>query len=294
MEIIEIDCKDEKYPKKLLKIKNFPSKLYAIGNIELLKSKYTVGIVGSRKCSEYGRKAAYEFAKEISENDICVVSGMAIGIDGQAHNGAIEGKGKTIAVLGAGFNHIYPKENEWLFHKILENCGCIVTEYEQNVEVNTKNFPKRNRIISGLSDSILVVEAEYRSGSSITVRYAKEQGKTVYAIPNNIYVSSGIGTNMMIQDGAILTLRAKEIVNNVREHQKYNNLDDANNFVIKKNEINREYLPIYKFLSNEPIHINELARKLKMTIQEITPIITMMEIDEYLEQVQTNYFVKKE
>lgn len=138
MQIIEIDCKDKNYPERLLKIKNYPSKLYAIGNIELLKSKYTVGIVGSRKCSDYGRKVAFEFAKEISENGMCIISGMTIGIDGQAHNAAIEELGKTIAVLGCGFNHIYPKENKWLFHKILENCGCVISEYAPNVEVDKK------------------------------------------------------------------------------------------------------------------------------------------------------------
>ena len=199
MDIIKIDYKDDRYPKRLLEIKDFPKELYIVGNIELLKVKHTIGIVGSRKCSEYGRKVAFEFAKEISKNEICVVSGMAIGIDGQAHNGAIEELGKTIAVLGGGFNHIYPKENEWIFYKILENCGCVISEYAPNVEVDKKNFPKRNRIISGLSDSILVVEAQYRSGSSITVKYAKEEGKIIYAIPSNIYNSAGIGSNMMIQ-----------------------------------------------------------------------------------------------
>lgn len=328
MDIIEINCEDERYPKRLLKIKNFPSKLYVAGNIELLNSRYTVGIVGSRKCSEYGRKVAYEFAREISESGICVVSGMAVGIDGMAHNGAVGEIGRTIAVLGSGFNHIYPNENEWLFHKILENCGCVISEYTPNVEADTKNFPKRNRIISGISDSILVVEAKYRSGSSITTKYAKEQGKIVYAIPNNIYASSGLGTNMMIQDGAILTLRAEEIVKNIKNDKICNDLENDNttnnlNLNIKKNgrrkinfkndkikensekiessrvdrkekQIDREYLPIYKLLSYEPIHINELARKLKMTIQEITPIITMMEIEGYLEQVQTNYFVRND
>lgn len=341
MEIIEIDCEDEIYPERLLRIKNFPAKLYAIGNIELLKSKFTVGIVGSRKCSEYGRKVAYEFARDISKSGICVVSGMAIGIDGQAHNGALDEIGKTIAVLGSGFKNIYPKENEWIFHKILENCGCIISEYAPDVEADTKNFPKRNRIISGLSDSLLVVEAEYRSGSSITAKYAKEQGKAVYAVPNNIYVGVGLGTNMMIQNGAILTLGADEIINDIKENKICNEERNNNekdkiydglecsakreeslkarkngrrriNFKSEKeireslkrkenvklneikNMIDEAYLPIYRLLSDKPIHINELARNLNMTIQEITPIITMMEIEGFAKQIQTNYLIKKE
>ena len=343
MKIIEIDYKDEKYPKKLLKIKNFPSKLYAIGNIELLKSKYTVGIVGSRKCSEYGRKVAFEFSKEISENGICIISGMAVGIDGQAHNGAIEEVGNTIAVLGCGFNYIYPKENEWLFHKILEKGGCIISEYPPDVEPDTKKFPKRNRIVSGLSDSILVVEAQYRSGSSITVKYAKKEGKTIYAIPSNIFNSAGIGTNIMIQEGAKLVIDPYEIVEEIKKQNINNNLNDRcesiekiynnkdleeaykknnqskgrkrirnrnkinlgkinkkdeniNQIIDRKKEknIEKEYLPIYELLSNKPIHINEIAKKLNMTIQEIAPTITIMEIKEYASQIQTNYFVKKE
>lgn len=338
MKIIEIDCEDERYPERLLRIKKIPTKLYALGNIELLKCKYSVGIVGSRKCSEYGRKVAYEFANEISRSGICVVSGMAIGIDGQAHSGAIEEVGKTIAVLGCGFNHIYPKENEWLFHRILENCGCIITEYAPDVEADTKNFPKRNRIISGLSDAVLVVEAEYRSGSSITAKYAREQGKVVYAVPNNIYVGVGLGTNMMIQDGAMLTLKSDEIVRDIKENNMCNEQRNTNvkdethdnlgcyiekegssktrknarrkiNFKIEKetkeslggkeskkieeieNVIDKAYLPIYKLLSDKPIHINELARNLNMTIQELAPIITMMEIDGFAKQIQTNYFI---
>ncbi len=120
MEIIEIDIDKTKYPQRLLQIKSFPTKIYAVGNIELLNAKYTVAIVGSRKCTEYGRRVASEFSKKLSEKGICVVSGMAAGIDGIAHNAAIEECGKTIAVLGGGFNHIYPPENEWLFHKIVE------------------------------------------------------------------------------------------------------------------------------------------------------------------------------
>ena len=300
MEIKKIDNNDDRYPKRLLEIKNYPKELYVVGNIELLKTKHTIGIVGSRKCSDYGRKVAFEFAKEISENGICIISGMAIGIDGQAHNAAIEELGKTIAVLGCGFNHIYPKENEWLFHKILENCGCVISEYPPNVEVDKKNFRKRNRIISGLSDSILVVEAKYRSGSSITVKYAKEEEKTIYVIPSNIYSSTGIGTNIMIQEGAKLVIDPYEIIKDIKKENIKNNPNDRyeNMKKVYKNKkektIEKEYLPIYELLSNRPIHINEIAKRLNTTIQEILPIITIMEIKEYIFQVQTNYFIRRE
>ena len=239
MDIIKINSKDDRYPERLLKIKNYPSEIYTLGDINLLKSKYTVGIVGARNCTEYGRKVSYEFSKEISKNRICVISGLAVGIDAMAHNGAIEENGKTIAVLGSGFNYIYPKENEWLFHKILENGGCIITEYSPNVEPDIKKIPKRNRIIAGLSDKVLVVEAEYRSGSSITIKYAKKQGKIVYAIPSNIYSYSGIGTNIMIQNGAKLVMKSDEIIDDIKEKYKFTN---------KKN-IEEKYIPICKLLS---------------------------------------------
>lgn len=330
MKIIEIELEDEKYPQRLLKIRNFPTKIYAMGNIELLNAKYTVGIVGARKCTEYGSRVSNEFATKLSEKEICVISGMAVGIDGIAHNAAIKEKGKTIAVLGSGFNYIYPPENEWLFHKILENGGCIISEYPPETEADNKNFPIRNRIISGLSDAVLVVEAMYRSGSTITAKYAKKEGKLMYAIPNTIYVSTGVGTNRLLQEGAVLITNPMQIVEEVKQkigmlsnneivieehsnsrrgenrnagvkktkkainnegkemNEGTNQINDKNNGII----IPKEYMEIYRVLSDKPIHINEIAMQLGKTIQEITPIITLMEIEEYAYQSQTNYFIR--
>lgn len=286
MNVIEIEDKDEKYPKRLLQIKNHPKTLYALGNIELLNKEQTLAIVGARECTEYGRKVAAYFSNELAQKDICIVSGMAIGIDATAHNMAVEEAGKTIAVLGGGFNHIYPKENEWLFHKILSNGGCIITEYDINVEPDTRKFPKRNRIISGISDGVLVVEAEYRSGSAITAGYAKEQGKTVYSIPSNIYSSRGIGTNRLIQEGAKLVIKPCDIYRDMQ-------INIINEIKTNKN-IPEEYMPIYNLLSNEPIHINKIAKELNTTISEVNSIITLMELDGYIMQLSGNQFKKKE
>ena len=292
MKIIKINVEDEIYPQRLLKTKNFPTEIYAMGNIELLNAKYTLGIVGSRNCSDYGRKVASEFAKMLSKREICIISGMAVGIDGAAHNAAIEEQGKTIAVLGGGLNHIDPKENEWLFHKILDNGGCIISEYPPEDKADKSKFPIRNRIISGLSDAVLVVEAEHRSGSTITAKYAKNEGKLVYAIPSNIYSSTGIGTNRLIQEGAILVTNPKQIISELKNNEHVE--DEVCN--IKNTDANiilsKEYLEVYKILSDEPMHINEIARNLNKEICEISPIITMMEIDGYIVQAQTNYFTK--
>ncbi len=316
MEIIEINIDNTKYPQRLLQIKSFPTKIYALGNTDLLNARHTIGIVGSRKCSEYGRKVANEFSQKLSEKGICIISGMAAGIDGIAHNAAIDECGKTIAVLGGGFNHIYPPENEWLFHKIVEKGGCVISEYSPEIEADKSKFPIRNRIISGLSDAVLVVEALFKSGSTITARLAKQEGKKGYAIPNNIYVSTAGGTNRLIQEGAFLVTNSMQIINDTISLEKIinrkklvkneetkdnrsilNNKIKADNKNDENNESNlnimpKEYLDIYKILSDVPIHINEISKKLEKPVYEISSVVTMMEIDGYAYQPQTNYFMK--
>lgn len=168
MTIIKIT--DNIYPKRLLDIKNPPKQLYVEGNTELLNNN-SLAIVGSRKCTSYGIKYAKEFASKISKNNITIVSGLAIGIDTIAHEFSKDSIGRTIAVVGCGLDQIYPKANEELFNQILENDGCIISEHPNGTRVDTKNFPKRNRIISGISMGVLVIEAKYRSGSTITARH---------------------------------------------------------------------------------------------------------------------------
>lgn len=234
MEVTKINREDKEFPERLLAIKKCPSVIYAIGDINLLNSKYTVGIVGSRNRTEYGIRVTNEFSEKLSQKGLCVISGMAVGIDGIAHNSAINEIGKTIAVLGGGFNHIFPTENEWLFHKILKNGGCIISEYPPGELPDKNNFPVRNRIIAGLSDAILVIEAEHRSGSSITAKYANEQGKTVYAIPSNIYSYAGVGTNRLIQEGAILVTKPEQIIADIVKSKLNSTGGNRGNSVQKK------------------------------------------------------------
>lgn len=310
MEYIKIEYTDPIYPKKLLQIDNYPKELYILGNYELLNKQQTVAIIGSRDCTEYGRKHATYFAQELSKEGICVISGMAIGIDTCAHIGAVENEGRTIAVLGGGFNKIYPKENEWLFHKILANNGCIITEHEPNVEADKRNFPKRNRIVSALSEVTLVIEAEYRSGTAITVGYAKKQRKIVCCLPSNIDSRCGIGTNIMLQEGAKLITKPNEIVEIVKDKniniEKVNNMQPKNkstkikktvnskqNEKIKK-EIPKEYEEIYNIIGNKQLHINEICRISKKTMKEITTVLTMLELEDFIEQLPGNRFKVKE
>lgn len=173
---------DKKYPEKLRNIYDPPVVLYIRGNEKILNQK-SIAIIGSRQCSQYGQEIAKEFAYNLSKYNINVISGLARGIDTFAHIGAVNAKKTTIAVVGNGLDVMYPKENEKLQEKIIENGGAIISEYPIGTKTEKMNFPARNRIISGLSDGVVVVEAGLRSGTLITVEFALEQGKNVYAIP---------------------------------------------------------------------------------------------------------------
>lgn len=206
-----INKKDENYPKALLNISNPPEKLFVLGN-ETILDNFGIAIVGSRNCTKYGEEVAKSIAYNLSKYNINVVSGMAKGIDSAAHIGTIMGKGKTIAVLGSGFKHIYPKENIKLLQDIINSGGAIITEYEEDILPMPENFPKRNRIISALSQGVVVVEAGKRSGSLITAEIALEEGKEVFAVPGNIISKTSKGTNELIKDGAKLVENVRDIL----------------------------------------------------------------------------------
>lgn len=273
-----IESTDLEYPNKLLEIKEYPKELYVIGNEKLLCKK-AIGIVGARESTGYGEKCARIFAREISKANICIVSGMAIGIDTAAHEGAIREKGSTIAVLGCGFNKIYPKENIDLFNDILKKGGCIISEYSPNTEANLSTFPKRNRIISGLSNGILVVEAMHRSGSLITAKYAKEQNKKIFCIPGNIDIKTSVGTNRLIQNGAKLVTTPGNILEELEDK-------------VKEKRIEKEYQEIYNYLTDIPININVIAKKCNLNISELTQKLLIMEIKGYVKSMPGNEYVR--
>ena len=183
IKIIKID--DKEYSSSLRKIKDEPKKLFCEGNIELLNT-LCFSVIGSRKLTQYGKRIEEKFVRELALRGITIVSGMAVGGDSVAHKETLEVGGNTIAVLPCGLKNIYPKENIELFHKIVDNGGLAITEYEENVEATDDKFLKRNRIVSGLSKGVLVVEAKHRSGTSVTARLAREQGRKVFALPRKI------------------------------------------------------------------------------------------------------------
>lgn len=280
---IKIEIEDKKYPAKLRNIKNPPKQLYIQGNYDLLEN-ISVAIVGSRECTSYGFKEAYEFAKELSKKGICIISGLAEGIDTASHLGGMHQIGKTVAVLGTGLNKIFPAENEILAKSIIKNDGLIITEYEENKERKPENFPKRNRIMSGISDGILVIEARNKSGSTITARLAKEQNKKVFCLPSNIDSKNSSGTNELIKEGAILVTSPEDILKHISLETE-NKTDD-------EYEINDEYKTVYNALSDTPMHINEICKKAKISMSETSQILTMLEIEGAIKSLPNSEFIK--
>lgn len=213
MIIEEISIKNNKYPNQLKNIYDPPAKLYVLGNWSILNQR-NFAIVGSRKATQYGKKIAMQISKELAENGLNIVSGLAIGIDSYAHLGCLQVKdaGKTIAVLGSGLDVIYPKENRKLAEQIINSGGCIISEYPIGSKIEKNNFPQRNRIISGLSEGILVVEASPKSGALITAEFGAEQGKEVFAVPGDINKEQSEGCNLLIKDGANVVTSSQDII----------------------------------------------------------------------------------
>ena len=210
--VIKVNMNSKFYPERLKNIHCPPKQLFCLGNLELLNYSYNIAIIGSRSCSVYGERVSKDFAYNLAKENVCIVSGLAKGIDAFSHLGALNANGKTIAILGSGLDNIYPKENTKLAYSIIHNKGLLITEYPLGTKPLKQNFPSRNRIISGISDSILVVEARKNSGTNITVDFALEQGKDVYVVPGNIYSKTSDGTNYLITEGAIPVQSYKDIL----------------------------------------------------------------------------------
>ena len=202
---------DKLYPEKLMHIYARPQTLYVIGD-ETILNKRGIAMIGCRNCSTYGRKTAYDFAYKLAQKGLNIISGLARGIDTYSHLGAVKAKGKTITVLGSGLDRIYPPENRKLYEAIIQTGGAIISEYPLGTPPDKLHFPARNRIISGLSDGVLVVEARQKSGTFITVEHALDQGKDIYAVPGDITRSNSYGTNDLIKQGAIPVTCVEDIL----------------------------------------------------------------------------------
>jgi DNA processing protein len=206
---------DPRYPAPLLHTADPPLMLYVHGQVEVLSHPRLLAMVGSRNPTPQGESNARQFARSLAEADVCIVSGLALGIDGAAHTGALEGGGSTVAVVGTGLDTVYPKRHGELARRIAAH-GAVVSEYPLGTPPRAENFPQRNRIIAGLSQGTLVVEAAVRSGSLITARLAAEQGREVFAIPGSIHAPQSRGCHALIRQGAKLVESAQDILEDLR------------------------------------------------------------------------------
>ena len=246
-----------------------------------------IAVIGTRHMTEYGEKIARKFTKELALRDITVISGLAIGVDKIAHSETLRTGGKTIAVIGSGFDKIYPKENLELYKKIIENNGLVLTEYEDKVKAESKNFPKRNRIVAGLSRAVLVIEAAYRSGTSITAGFAWKQGKKVYAIPGRLDSKYGVGVNKLIQDGAKFVTNINDILN------EFSDWKNRKKRVINYNmNVKKEYRRIYNIINDIPMSIDEISLKTNNDVICTSKLLVLMELEDLIEQRLGGY-VKK-
>lgn len=281
---MKIEINDKEYPKILNKIDKPPKQLYIKGNIQLLKTP-AIAIIGSRKCSEYGEKMAKKFSRELSLYGLTIISGLAKGIDSYAHSEALEVGGNTIAVLPSGFKNIFPKCNQELYEKILNNNGLIISEYQEEEVATSNKFLERNRIVSGLSIGILVVEGGHRSGTSVTAKIAKKDGKKIFCIPSSLENSKGITTNRLIKESAFLVMSPEDIINKYPEL----NLKKRKNI---ENSIKDEYKEIYNILKDE-VHIDEIARKVSLSLGQINYQLMMLEIEDKIVSLPGNYYKRK-
>ncbi len=280
---------DEKYPELLKNIGFPPLLLYIKGNVDLLSSQ-GIAIVGTRKASHYGIKQAEFFAEELSKNKLTIVSGLARGIDTYAHKSTLKNNGNTIAVLGNGLDYVYPPENKNLYKEIAEK-GLLVSEYPLGTLPDAVNFPRRNRIISGLTLGTLVIETKLTGGSLLTASYALEQGREVFAVPGNITSPQSEGTNRLIQKGEA------KLVTNVDDILSELKISFENTF--SESELPRKDIAlldvfeqkIYEILSDKPQHLEAIAEKTNFSIPETSVYLLNLELKGFVEQLPGKYFV---
>ena len=276
---------DEDYPEALLQIHDYPIGLYVLG--EIPDNEYKIGIVGSRNCTEYGMTASYELGKFLAKNDIAVVSGMAEGIDGYAHKGALDGGGLTVAVMGTGIDVCYPKIHRALKQRIVQN-GCVLSEFPPGIHGNAFTFPARNRIISGLSQGVAVIEAAARSGSLITADFALEQNRDVFALPGNITSKYSKGTNNLLKSGAQVLTAPEDILEfyNIDIKKQKKNIKILNNSLAPNEKL------VYDCIDLVPQSVEEIAAKTKLQTSVLQSTLAMMEINGHVKKLNGQRYVR--
>jgi DNA processing protein len=275
---------DDRYPSQLKQISTAPLLLFCKGNIDLLK-RPQIAIVGSRSATPSGLEIASEFAYQLTQSGLVVTSGLARGIDGAAHKGALASNGETIAVLGTGADIVYPKRHHLLYQKIAEQ-GLIVSEFLPGVLANACNFPRRNRVISGLALGVVLVEAEIKSGSLITARYALEQDREVFAIPGSIKNPLSQGCHFLLKQGAKLT----EHVSDILEEVSF--LSEKGLYTIEsveEGEVSKEDCPVLENLGFEVTSVDTLTQRTQWPVEQVVARLLDLELEDKVERVLNGY-----
>lgn len=302
MNIKKIIIDSPEYPKNLRNIHKPPAQLYVNGSFEE-RDEVAVAIVGSRRASLYGLEMSEKFGYELAVRGITVVSGMARGIDSAAHRGALKAKGRTIAVMGSGHGYVYPTENIELYNEIIKN-GAVITEYEENIGPEPWHFPQRNRIISGLSLGVLVVEAARNSGALITADLAAEQGREVFALPGKVSSATSSGTNDLIKDGARLVQTVDDILEELSiadirplEGAEKARIDEKIGRMTKayiRNSLTEDERKVYGLLSDEPVYIDDISKGTGFDQAKLSNVLLNMELKKVIKELRGKQFIRKE
>ena len=278
------------YPEKLKMIPDPPYSLYVKGNLPD-PDRPSVGMVGARACSEYGKKQALKFSEELALKGVQIVSGLATGIDSLSAKGALAGGGRTFAVLGSGVDVIYPMENFNLYYEILMSGGGIISEYPMGTQPIGWQFPYRNRLISGLSDRLLVMEAKERSGTLITVQYALAQGRDIFALPGRVTDRTSVGCNQLIADGAGILISPEYLLSEIFR-KPVEKVCDGRPAKPSEPLLPPELKKIYDLFENDPVSIQYIIEKTQETPEKITFLLTELELFGWIREISKNNYVK--
>lgn len=281
-----ISKEDKAFPEKLLELHDCPKGIYVRGNLPD-PSKKSVAIVGARMCSAYGRATASYFARVLAAHDVQIISGLALGIDGAAHEGTLMAKGKTFAVMAGGCDICYPRSHIGLYESI-RATGGIISEEPCGYPPIAKMFPKRNRIISILADIVLVVEARAKSGSLITADFAAEQGRDIFAVPGRLEDELSRGCNELIDQGAGIAISPERLL----EIMGKNPEKSDNSKIFMQNVLAREENIVYSCLSLQPQSLEKLCSDAKLPIQCVTEAVMLLQLKGLAKEIGRNRYVK--
>ncbi len=281
---------DENYPEPLRAIPDPPPVLYLRGEY-IEKDKLAIAIVGTRKATSYGRRIAQQFAGELGRLGFTIVSGLAEGIDTAAHRGALKVNARTIAVLGSGFARPYPQSNQKLLEEIVE-CGCALTEFAPDVAPDKWTFPQRNRIISGLSRGVLVVEAPEDSGALITARWALEHNREVFAVPGPITTESHRGCHQLIKSGAKLVESVTDILEEFKDLRALFTVRRERPAPVQKPTLSPLEEKIFSVLEFEPMHFDEIVSRTGLSVSEVSEGLLTLSLQGVVQELEGKHYVK--